>query len=46
VTADSLPIQDNDNGVTRVTPSREKVNAVAEATGNMLGPGVVPRAER
>jgi len=33
VTDESLPVGDNDNGVTAVTPSSQVMNAVAEATG-------------
>jgi hypothetical protein len=33
VNDDSLPVGDNDNGATGVTPSSQVMNAVAEATG-------------
>jgi hypothetical protein len=33
VTDESLPVEDIDNGATAVMPSREVMNAVAEATG-------------
>jgi hypothetical protein len=33
VNDERLPVEDNDNGATAVTPSSEVINAVAEATG-------------